>query len=201
MCVSHSRQCWRVSRSVSAHLRAGVSACMWVYFKKMNLSICARLCIFNGRAQLCVFVFMCVCTSCVYACVRYEQSVSFPAAEPTNHVPPSSLFITYSWVSVSAGRWLALNEQLTALSVSQCYGNKISQPVQKKQQSTTGTETLFNRSSETVYPSGRLTYWILSTAWYLWYGSHNVSNLLVIKCAHFKTLWIITGKKKKRKHI
>lgn len=128
------------------------------------------------------------CLPVVYARVRYEQSVSFPTAQTTNHIPPSSLFITYSWVSVSAGLWLALNEQLTALSVSQCYDNKISQSVQKKLQSTRGAETLVNSSSETVYPSGRLTYLILLTAWYLWYDSCSVSNLLVIKCTHLEIL-------------
>lgn len=144
---------------------------MCVYLKLTNLSICVLLCMQRLCSDLRVFfLHLSVCVrvhtslSCVYACVRYEQSVSFPAAQPTNHIPPSSFFITYSWVSVSAGRWLALNEQLTALSLNQCYGNKISQSVQqkKRQQSTTGTETLFNPSSETVSPQGG---WHIGYCW------------------------------------
>lgn len=189
MCVSPA-PCLCIYKQVFLHV-CGSTLRRWIY---------QYVCFFVYAMGVYSYVrlFACVCAQ-VSTRVRYEQSVSFPAAEPTNHIPPSSLFITYSWVSVSAGRWLALNEQLTALSVSQCYGNKISQSVQKKHQSTTGTGTLFNWSSETVYPSGRLTYWILSTAWYLWYDSHNVSNPLVIKCTHFKMLWIITAEKKSAK--
>lgn len=143
------------------------------YLKLMNEAVCVSVC-----------ASVCARWPVVYACVRYEQSVPYPVAEPTNHTPPSSLFIAYSWLSVSAGLWLALNEQLTALSVSECYGNKISQSVQNQHQSSTGTETLFKRGgeTETVQPSGRLTYWILLTACYLWYDSHNVSSAHILKC-------------------
>lgn len=94
---------------------------------------------------------------------EYEQPVSLPCGGAL----PSSLSITHSRVSVSAGLRLAPNEQTTALSVSQCYGNKICQSLQKKHQSATGMETSFKRSREAVEPRGKLTYWILLTAWYL----------------------------------
>lgn len=168
----------------------------------MTLSMCVLVWIRNAcvcaRTSVCPSISDCVCTcvSVAYSCASYEQSVSLPAAQSTNHIPPSSLFITYSWVTVSAGLRLALNEQLTALSVSQCYGNEISQSVQKKDQCITGMETLFNLSRETVYPSGRLTYWILSTAWYLWYDSHNIASLPVIKWACLEMFCIITVKVK-----
>lgn len=182
--------CLYVSQPFSA--RCTVRLCAFpslgfcFHFKQMNPSAVARRVV---ATCACVLLSLCVCLNpsvcayacfppVVYACVRYEQSVSFPAAQATNHIPPSSLFITYSWVSVSAGLWLALNEQLTALSVSQCYGNKISQSVQKQHQSNTSTGTLFNSSSDTARPLGRLTYWMLSTAWHLWYDSHKDSNLL-----------------------
>ncbi len=57
----------------------------------LHLSVCVAVCV-----CVCVYVFVCAPVCLLSACVRYEQSVSFPAAEPTNHIPPSSLFITYS---------------------------------------------------------------------------------------------------------
>lgn len=103
-------------------------------------------CVTVVRRHVRVWVWTCnrslrmrkVCTIYFLPCVRTHQS------------PPSSPFIMHSWVSVSAGLWLAPNEQMTALSVSQCFDNKISQSVQKKHQSTTGTETSFNRSATAV---------------------------------------------------
>lgn len=136
----------------------------------MQLCLCVCKCVW-----LCVLVRVPVCLLSMHVS-GMNNLFPFLRQNPPITTPPSSLFIMYSWVSVSAGLWLALNEQLTALSVSQCYGNEISQSVQKKHQSTTGTETLFNPSGETACPSGRLTYWILSTAWYLRYGSRDVSN-------------------------
>lgn len=60
------------------------------------LNICASLCVYNRCVLLCVTLCLAACVAVVYACVRYEQSAPFPAAEPTNHIPPSSLFIMYS---------------------------------------------------------------------------------------------------------
>lgn len=67
-----------------------------------------------------------------YACGKSEPADSCPVAAATNHNPPSSLSITHWWGSVSAGPWLAPNEQTAALSVSRRHGNKRSQSVQKE---------------------------------------------------------------------
>lgn len=152
--------------------------CLFFAFVICNCTFAPpRLCPGSPRSE---------CATARNACATYGQSIFFPASEPTNHNPPSSPFIMHSWVSVSAGLWLAPNEQMTALSLSQCFDNKISQSVQKKHQSTTGTETSFNQSATAENPWGRLTYWISLTAWYLWYDSHNTSYLVVIKCTHLQ---------------
>lgn len=179
--------CPLIGISIWSHHRWLVCTC--VSFKLINLSM--LLWIFHGCVQLCVFLLytkwmrVCQFVLCLHVCQVW--TTGFLPCGRTFQSHPSIISLHYVFISFCVCR--ALNEQLTALSVSQCYG-KISQSVYQKHQSTTGTEPLFNWSGETVHPWGWLTYWILSIAWYLWYDSHNASNLPVIKCTHM--LRIIT---------
>lgn len=59
------------------------------------MGVCHCVCL-HLSVCVAVAVFVCAPVCLLAACVRYEQSVSFPTAQPTNHIPPSSLFITYS---------------------------------------------------------------------------------------------------------
>lgn len=60
----------------------------------------------------CVYLWQyIVCMCAFHACARSEQSVSFPAAESTNHIPPSSLssLPIHEFVCLQACDWFLMN--------------------------------------------------------------------------------------------